>query len=339
MSRFFVVKSPHARRRVAPSALACLLGVASASAQTIDPRVVAAFGPGCTPVRETAIAAGEHKVIALFMEGAPVVSRPVYYTIYDIQSGIWSEGIVPMGIFVDVADPSIVYDPQSCDFVLTAIGQNSLTAHVVVARYDARDAKFSSWVSVHQGAGLSLDKTWIVAGEPGEFYIVYWRTPGYAYRRWTAGGDTWEGGDITVDSRRVLGGWCAQPTVAGDGPLYVAYMHADNRIRFLSGQDLPGNLVDFAYLTDDQTRPPPPIEVRLNRADVTGYLPGTFSAFRTPQLVADPTNANRLYLVYHDTGTADPSDRDVNIYLHKLTPTLFGGWQVGRRRARSPASA
>lgn len=141
-----------------------------------------------------------------------------------------------------------------------------------------------------------------------------------------------------VSGQPVLGRWCAQPTVAGAGPLYIGYMHATDKIRFLSGQDLPGNLVDFSYLMDDQTTPQP-IEVRLNRADVSGYLPETFSAFRTPQLAADPSDPDRLYIVYHDTRTANPSDRNVNIYLHKLTPTLFGGWQVGRRRARSPASA
>lgn len=342
MSRSFVVTAPRARRRVAPSALACLFAVASASAQTIDPRVVAAFGPDCKPVREPAIAAGQHKVIAPFMEGGVVSThRKGHYAIYDIQSGIWSEGTVAMGIYVDLADPSIAYDPQSCDFVMVGVGFDGLSQDVVVARYDAQDCvtgdgSFSPWTAVHEGVQFEFDKPWIVAGEPAEYYLVYshivgptWR---YAYRRSTDGGVNWQGGDITVAGQPVFGIWPSQPTVAGAGPLYIAYMRTNSRIRFLSGQDQPNDLVSFTQLTAGLWQTVAPLEVLLNAGgDIDTLLPGMFLAKRTPQLAADPNNADTLYLVYHDTATADPNDKDVNIYLRKLTRLLGSIWSVGGR--------
>ena len=84
----------------------------------------------------------------------------------------------------------------------------------------------------------------------------------YYYLRSTDGGQSWNGGsgDITVSGgRRVEAHGLRsihQPTVAGDEPLYIAYMHNDTTIRFLSGvDDNINNKVDFAYLMDDQQRP------------------------------------------------------------------------------------
>lgn len=150
MSRSFVVDSARRRCRVAVCALTWMLAVATASPQTIDERVVAALGPACQPVRETAIAAGRHKVMALFMSGPPLTE--VDYGIYDIQSSAWSEGVVPVGIFDIVADPSIAYDPQNCHFVLAAAAVDVAPGlpQLVVARYKAEDCvtgngRFLGW--------------------------------------------------------------------------------------------------------------------------------------------------------------------------------------------------
>ena len=110
-------------------------------------------------------------------------------------------------------------------------------------------------------------------------------------------------------------------------------MHTNTRIRFLSGQDQPGSLVDFTYLLGPWLGPALPLEVSLNRGtDINGFLPGNFRALRTPQLAADPNNADTLYLVYHDTATADPDDKDVNIYLQKLTRVSGSLWSPAGAR-------
>jgi hypothetical protein len=232
------------------------MGAGFSAAQTIDPRVVAAFGPQCNFVRETAIAPGEHKAIALYI-GSAQPGWQVGYGVYDIASGAWTEALLPSAGFASVYDPSIAYDPTTCNFVLAAIGRNPdgrQETHIVISRYEAEDCitgdgSFSPWRSLYgSSVDFLIDKPWIVAGEitdgNQEFYITYIRTPqypapdGWAYRRSTDGGQTWNGGDIMVGINRVLGSahfGVAQPTVANDGPLYVAYMYNNNTIRFLSG--------------------------------------------------------------------------------------------------------
>jgi len=130
----------------------------------------------------------------------------------------------------------------------------------------------------------------------------------------------------------VLADFCAQPAVDQDGPLYVAY-RAGNAVRFLVGVDIdpvaPSG-VDFFQLCSAPTEPggeAPPVAVPLNVTGIRDYVPGNFGGGMgtVPQLAVDPSNPDRLYIVYQDVleGTTD-----VNVYIHALTRN-HSYWELG----------
>ena len=62
-----------------------------------------------------------------------------------------------------------------------------------------------------------------------------------------------------------------------------------------------------------------PIWVPLNHAQVTSLVPGELiQVIAGPQIAVDPTDPDKLYLVYADTETGGEKDRDVNIYFQML---------------------
>jgi len=195
---------------------------------------------------------------------------------------------------------------------------------------------------------MRFDKPYLVAGEQTpsgqEFYIVYmlsdFGSVNYKYLRSIDGGLNWSGGLIEVGTEPVSGIFPAQPAVSGADPLYVAYIQSviggTDRIRFLVGTDVDGPsnepLVEFSQIVGaTQMLGPvvPPLTVPLNRrAAGFGFkLPGGFQPKRIPQLAADPTDPNTLYLVYHDVVSEGSSDSD--IFFRKLTRMTFNSWLAG----------
>ncbi|MFN0138329.1 MAG: hypothetical protein ACKVS9_19675 [Phycisphaerae bacterium] len=191
-----------------------------------------------------------------------------------------------------------------------------------------------------------------------EFYIVWTDTTptqdfGLDYLRSTDDGFTWIGGDMLRTlgnpTTRVLSsrGW-PLPRVHDDGHLYVAHIESTfaqcaRLIKFVRGDDRNDvshmGEVQFADLTFENGAP---LAVVLNAGadQFASRLPGwnLMSSGAGPgpgvDFAVDPTNADRLYLVYHDSvGDCDPvetpTDTDVNIYLRALTHVAGNAWSVG----------
>jgi hypothetical protein len=268
------------------------------------------------------------------------------------------DAIVDLSIGYDTTTGNFVAAALATDF----LGEGRHFRNIVTSMYDASsgtwvygpDDPTPGWRFLD--GGMSLDKPWLVAGDssrPGgqEYYIVYatdYVGP-YKYLRSIDGGRHWANGTVQIaedpnNPEDVVGMFCAQPAVHEDRPLYVAYIPGSgDEIRFLEGQDVDGDPndpnydpndpnyvgVSFSYLCGIWTplggpMPPvrAPIRVSLNRGRCDDDLPGNFESKRVPYLAADPSNPNRLYIVYHDTASDDPNDagyRDVNVYLQKLT--------------------
>ena len=343
---------------------------------------MAASGPDDFSVTEPDIAAGPNLAITAFFD-SPLVGR---YAAFNVSAGTWTEGVIPGGGFNHIVDLSIAYDGTTSgeyagDFVAASLGRSGSYGHILTCRYHYNpddpnglgDFDANGWVSraSRYGSFYPVDKPWIVAGEIltrnqeafQEYYIVYMDNngsgfaDGYAYLRSIDGGNCWAGEPIKLagTGERIEGKWCAQPTVCGNGTLYIAYMMNDGRrIRFLAGEDIdgdPGNPnydptdpnyvgVSFTRLYGvtellDGPMPPVPLTVPLNRSagSYGRCLPGNFKSQVLPQLTVDPTDPNRIYLVYQDTASNNPNDpdfRDVNIYLRVLTKGL-STWTAGPR--------
>ena len=339
----------------------------SGRAQTVHARRVALTGPSGyegKPVWETAIAAGRNSVIALSNVGHRQLSR-IAYAVY--QEGAWrDDAILDPNTTTQVIDPSVVFNPYTDandpdEFIAAALlgGKGDILVSHYPGPTDPND--FGNWEAVADWPtyphdpenSYGADKPWIVAGAEDEYYIIYRLRPpgeayGYAYLRTTDGGDSWypdpdpndpnNSGAITTSAGRVTGGFCAQPAVYDDGPLYVAYITGDV-IAFLQGDD-DGNEVNFTQLlkichigVGSGPQGHIALEIPLTVGDVTDYLPRvTWWQIKTvPQLAADPSDPDTLYVVYHDVAEDpndpnDPNDVDVDVFLVVLEKMAGYNW-------------
>ncbi len=272
---------------------------------------------------------------------------------YAVRSGqSWAQGIVELGQdpegddFDRAIDPSVVFDPDTDDYLLAGLLRDEQQEwHVGLARYAASQEEWGDWTSLVEAS--AIDKPWVVAGEPmqngREYYIVYLGPGRDPWKLWylrsTNGGRDWsEAKGILVDDVHVESGFCAQPAAATytNGPLYVAYMMPDyESFAFLQGDD-DGNDVDFTQLLRlCQTGPgfapqgPKALEISLIEGmDISDYLPKNISTIgikTTPQLAVDPSDADRLYVVHHDVADEefDPNaaDVDVDVFVTVLERT------------------
>ena len=316
--------------------------------------MVGTYGPKHSAATEPGVAAASDVVVSVFFAPAGYSSRHrAWYAAYNKQTHLWASGeIDPNTPFEAIVDLSIACDSHDGGFLACALaGVDILTCRFEPGPVSG-EVTPRQWESAHHSSpGFSLDKPWIVAGDPDmpagqEYYVVYMIGSdaddfGYGYLRSVNGGESWDQGPIKFASSAELvrGQFCAQPTVDGDGPLYVAYA-AGNTIQFLMGQDAnpggPGG-VEFSRLCKEPGEPgedPPPVVVTVNRTyQLNLCIPGNFDTIggRVPQLAVDPSNPNRLCIVYHDTPTSDPGDKDLNVYLHMLTKT-GEYWELGPKR-------
>ena len=344
-----------------------LLGGALAPAQepTIPPREVARPVPAPTvSVFEADIAAGETHAVAVSnsVDGG---YGQIGYGVYEYATGQWIEhGLVPFDLgppeMTFTGDPTIAYDAVNDDFVLAALVR---PAGLAVVRYSPQPGPgvWGDWQSLEVFGGIHVPRIVAgeVTGEGQEFYIVGVAvSSGSAilYRHTTNGGQTsadWTGGLIPDpdDPNEFLDTiFTPIPTVVAGGPLYIVFPDSSDwqnggtaTFRFLKGVDQPGGTVEFDYLRNSVGLPGQPLEVTLNRGGVhipnTGelwiptpsflnsapYANSTFAKLR-----ADPTNADRLYLAYHDTQNGGDDD-DFNIYLRTLTHIDATNWIVAPR--------
>jgi hypothetical protein len=130
----------------------------------------------------------------------------------------------------------------------------------------------------------------------------------------------------------VSGGFCAQPAVYQDGPLYVAYINGGT-IYILVGEDQPSGKVEFDNLVAEDSTPPVLLTIPLASANIRTDVPGNFlqpALSTVPYLAVDPGNSDRLFIAYHDTATNDVNDRDVNVYVRAIVRD-GAIWELGNR--------
>lgn len=337
-------------RRVIP--MLGLLGLLGADISQGDPpeiqaRQVGSYGPTSRQVTEPAVAAGPDSVLAAFFDRPNRLQHDAWYAAYNKHTDRWASGeIDPNTTHAAICDLSTAYDAQTGDFLAAATTGGA----VISCRFEAGpklgEVTPGTWQQAAHHGGIFVDKPWIVAGDPNlptgqEYYITY--SVGnyyYWYLRSINGGQNWYKAKVELadTGEQVHGGAPAlQPAVDGDGPLYAAYISGG--IHFLVGVDTPTSsppAVDFWELlrqADDPNDPPVPLTVPLNKGYIGAYIPSVFSqptASTQPQLAVDPTNPNRLYIVYQDTATNQSNDQDVNVYLRELTKN-GDYWERGDR--------
>jgi len=139
------------------------------------------------------------------------------------------------------------------------------------------------------------------------------------------GGASWTWDEIKVLGSRLTSGFCAQITIGQaitTGPIYIAqYLTSGNSFNFVECNDaaLSGSppLWTYSYLHLDATT-----DLEIDLVDVPGKpdVPGPSRVSRSPFLVADPTDANRMFLVYQDRRpNSDAPLMDVDIFCRVLT--------------------
>ncbi|MFG0252644.1 MAG: hypothetical protein ACF8NJ_07230 [Phycisphaerales bacterium JB038] len=338
---------------------------------TVEDRVLASVDPSGgvneVPIWEATIAAGPTHVVTAF-NMTPMHAQDLGYAVYDRTSGEWSEGIVPPGdgIVHREIDPVLVYDSVAGHFLLIQL--NDTLKRVEARTYQASTDTWADWTPVYTSP-VGLDKPWVTPGEvrPGtpdqrEFYVILQESVGKAYKlsyaRSVDGGATWYGDEVKVDDEIVYGRFtftaCHEARNA-----YFSFVGTNDEeetgIMFLEGVDddtVPGQpALEFRQLQhcgigqpggfdglgggDDIGVPMcTPIFIPLHRSGLQDYLPGTlWQVINGAQIAVDPTDPDRLYVVYADTESDTSSD--VNIYFQVLTDRNIPGhpeaWQLGPR--------
>lgn len=281
--------------------------------------------------------------MAVFYSFAGGLNRRGWYAPYDLWTHQWTSAeIEPDTPHNYIVDLSIAYDQTSGRYMAVAKSGTKILTCRFVRPPDALskgEVIPLGWEVAAEHNPKPVDKPWIVAGEPNlqygqEYYIVYQVDLAgyYHYLHSLDGGESWFPGVITVDDDPVGGQFCAQPAVYKDRPLYVAYI-AGGTIYFLVGEDQPGGAVAFSRLLRATYPEPLPLSIPLASPVIRDDVPGDFvspSLSTVPYLAVDPGDPDRLFIAYHDTATADPNDRDVNVYVRQITRD-GRIWELGDR--------
>ena len=317
-------------------------------------------------VSEPAVACSSDASLAVvvFRVDEPGTQR-VGFAIWN--SGKWTEeGLIASGPNEPtiVARPTLAYDADNHaageEFLAAAVARGAAgERRLVTARFAG--GAFDDWESIAVDASSPWDFPRLIAGEwlaTGREYYLFWTDDGsFQYRRSTDSGGAWLGGQVEVSGSPVPGYAWASPASA-DADVYVAYTHDKGEssgkieLRFLHGADIddPNDPDDgkvlFAKLIGVSSPPPggpsgpsgpgsqPPLKLSLKHAqgDAGDWLPGAFSPLTLPTLLADPTDDERLFLVYHDLAAANPAAErgDLNVYMRTITKD-GADWQAGER--------
>jgi hypothetical protein len=293
-------------------ALAVLLFSGQAKAGLQNPplikfREIATLGPsgGTGYVAEAHLAVSNSHVFIAFNQDSG--SGMQGYAVKDKSAGTWIEGELRVSGGID---PAVAYNAAGNRFLIV----EKLGAAAKVTRYNPNTSNLLVPASaINADVGGILDKTWIMRGQNDawrqEFYVTCHVFAGPSkWGRTLDGGKTWTQGDLPVSSVFGISPSVALPT--SSSPLYAAWTDPGSpaTYEFLVGTD-NGTLVDFVSL-------PTPAGTPINipqtcDPNCNGDAPGPFPVRPSPHLQADPTNVDRLYLVYMGRNPLDPADLDI----------------------------
>ena len=313
-------------------------------------------------VVETDIAVGDDGngsalVMVVYFNDKENAQGRVGYSFRD-QNGQWNPtgGVVPTGATIpnsvlaadgssytvpDMNDASVAYDASNHSFICAAFGNRPDTGFGVRSMvainhfHTATKTWDQQWTEVSvraPGSTASRDKPFLVAGEPDEFYVVWWGgigiNQGYGLVRTTDGGATWtQILPITVGGNPVLGHFAMQPATASGSDLFLVYADTSTHFQVLRGVDQPGGGMIFSYLENNSV--PIGIDLTTDLQSVSHNLPCLAPGNKsTLQVALDPSNANRLYLAYNDS--ANTAVADINTFVRTLDKR-GSNWYVGPR--------
>jgi hypothetical protein len=234
-------------------------------------------------------------------------------------------------------DPSVaVVDSQRNIFVIATRSCLSVKTN----RYHGETDSFDGWVPAAELSGTcqflsnGIDKSWIVSRGAGELLVTFsllnGSNSGSGYSRSMDGGLSL---DSSVDSPNVGSPWfCTQPTVSVDGQVYIAYPtgeYPSGVVQFMLGKSGSEGTMVWEQLLEQpvNNNPPAPLSVAIRQSQAVPLtVPALAQNKLVPNLVADPTDDNLLYLVHHDYDAADESHSDMNIYCVRLDRNSDGWW-------------
>lgn len=287
---------------------------------TIDPREIAVLGTGGPAVRETDVSvSGGQPMVAC-------VSSP-FRAAVRTGSGSWTELSILGGAGLD--DPTIEPGATSGSHVVVARNAGAIR----FSRYPLgprcpQDLCMASMTLPGGPSGVTNDKPWLIrGGSPEEYYTFYWHDPNGVKKvafvhtkdafASQAGGS---GSGLHVTGFETF--FNAQPVRAADGTIYVA-RRLGSDLRFLGVRK---NVDDTHTIWElNLAGGPLALPIRHIASAVNEFafpvpcydpeLPQITVRFM-PRLLADPTDPNRVLVVYHDL--AEGSTTDVDVYCAEL---------------------
>lgn len=258
------------------------------------------------------------KILASFNDSGSYIGGAQKFTGYSRSTdsgGTWTDqGVLPNSTGGDAGDPVFARSSTTGTVVLATLEFAALNS-LRIFRMDDDGVALGSNPQADGAAGSGQhDKEWVTcdnfAGSgQGNFYM-FWRNfsstnPGMTFTRSTDDGVTWTNRQVLHTSGQ--GGWV---TVGADHAVYVFYFRT-TAPRSIAVRKSTDQGVTFAPLVTTTL---------LTTTGTNGDL-GLAGSFRTnafPQVVAHPTDATQLYMVYNDKSAGDNG----NIYFIK---TADGG--------------
>ncbi len=220
------------------------------------------------------------------------------------------QGRLPATATSDAGDPVLARNNVTGRIFLSTLGFNS-GAVLQCFRSDDNGATYQPPVDC-DGGGTSNDKEWITVdnaagsgqGNVYHFYRDFGGGGGMSFVRSTDGGATWSS-KLVLASGSGQGAW---PVTGADHAVYAFWLATGNILTVRKSTDQG---VTFAAAVGAQT---------LRTTGVNGDFgfTGGFRSNAFPQIVAHPTDASQLYMVWTDKAVS-PSPDKANVYFSQST--------------------
>lgn len=235
-------------------------------------------------------------------------------------------------------DPSLAFDSLSGHFFVATIAVSGPISNAlsILEFVPGSTIPALAHPCIVSGPDGPFDKPWIVAGDPGELYVMWSEdSPNDPWRfyciRGVDSGASWSIDATnpsvqpievpgTTGTEVVTGRFAIQPATLPGKPLIAAYSRDWNRVEFLLGVDSVDAqsrpTVQFTRILDAAGDP---IHIDLNRAiDVARHvIPGNADFKHTAQIALDPYSPLAFYVAYQDVRIA--GGKNVNVYVRRVS--------------------